>query len=73
MKIKATDKAGKEHNGSNIKSLLIYEETGSPLAIIKETIIGNLANYRVLTPTDKEFQDLMALIDKPITVTNLVS
>ena len=55
MKIQATDKTGRVHNGSGIKHFLISEESGPPLVIVKETIIGDLNNYQVLTPVDAEF------------------
>ena len=59
MKIQATDKTGKTHIGRDIKSLFVCEDSGTPLAVIKETIVGNLINYKILTPGDKEFTMLV--------------
>jgi len=59
MQLTATDKQNNIHHGKNIKSLIVREENGNPLAIIKETIIGDLNNYRILTPVDKEFNNVI--------------
>ena len=58
MKLQATSKTGQTYTGNEVKSVLICEEDGTPLIIAKETIIGNLKNYKILTPGDSEFTAL---------------
>ena len=58
MLIKAIDNKGYTHTGPNMKSFLITEDNGNPLVIVKETKAGSLTNYKILTPGEKEFDDL---------------
>jgi len=55
MLIRATDNKGKTHTGRNIKNILICEENGCPIAVLKESIIGEMTNYRMLVPGDPDF------------------
>jgi len=71
MKIQATDKTGHVHNGSGIKHFLIFEESGSPLIIVKETIIGDLNNYKILTPGEDEFTVLARNLGYDVRVDNI--
>jgi len=58
MQIKTSDKQGNIYSRDEIKSLFVCEDNGTPLAIIKEAIIGDLRNYKILTPGDKEFDQI---------------
>ena len=71
MKIQATDKTGRVHNGSGIKHFLISEESGSPLVIVKETIIGDLCNYKILMPGEEEFTMLARNLGYDVQVTTV--
>jgi hypothetical protein len=71
MKIQATDKTGRVHNGSGVKHFLVSEENGSPIVIVKETIIGDLNNYKVLTPGDEEFTVLARNLGYDVRLTTL--
>jgi hypothetical protein len=69
MKVQAVDSQGNTHKGDKIKSLFITEDCGAPLAIIKETIIGNVVNYRIMTPGDDEFTQIASAMGYDIRVT----
>ena len=58
MKVQATDRHGKTHAGQQIKSVVVCEENGAPLVVIKETVVGDLRNYKILTSEDQEFMVL---------------
>ena len=71
MKIHATDKSGQIHTGQGIKNILICEEHGTPLCIVKETIIGDLRNYKILTPEDEDFLALTNALGYSISVSKI--
>jgi len=71
MQIKATDKHGQTHTGKGIKGLFVSEDNGNPLAIIKETIVGDLKNYKILTPGDKEFDQLVQALGFNVAVVKI--
>ena len=71
MKIQATDKTGRTHTGAEIKSLIVSEENGTPLAVIKETIFDGLRNYKILTPEDQEFLTLIRTLGYDISVSKI--
>lgn len=72
MKIKATDKTGHVHEGGGIKHLIVTEESGTPLIIIKEMIIGDLNNYKIFQPGDPEFLTLARTLGYEINITSIV-
>ena len=53
-----TNRTGETYTGNQVKSIFICEDDGTPFAIVKETILDNLRNYKILTPADKEFKAL---------------
>ena len=58
MRIKTADRHGNINSQPEVKNLFVCEDNGTPLAIIKETVIGDLRNYKILTPGDKEFDQV---------------
>jgi len=70
MQIKATDKAGKQHTGKDIKHLLVTDEDEMPIAVIKETRIHDLTNFKILTPADKDFAALIRSLGFAVDIIN---
>ena len=68
MKIQATDRHGKVHKGANIRHFLISDDNGTPVVVVKETIINDMKNYRILTPNDKEFAPIARALGYEIAV-----
>jgi len=71
MIIKATDNKGQTHTGKNMKSFLVTEDNGTPLVIVKEIIVGNMRNYKILTPGEKEFNDLARALGYVIDISQI--